>query len=67
MPATNSWPNWYILLFIVVVTPLKLELIDSVGPTIAEQLIVNPYPTSGLEVNGIILNPVSLEANPVGW
>jgi hypothetical protein len=46
----------------VVVTPLKFEFIDNVGPVIDEQLIVNPYPGSGLEVNEIILNPVSLES-----
>ena len=39
---------------------------DNAGPTIDEQLIVTPYPVSGDAVNGIILNPDSLEASPVG-
>ena len=67
IPETKFKPNWYILLFIVVVIPVNPVSIDKAGPMIELQLIVTPYPETGVDVKGIILNPDSLEANPVGW
>ena len=49
-------PNWYVVLFIDVVIPLKSVFNSKTGPVTEEPLIVTPYPASGVAVNGIILN-----------